>query len=367
MLPRRALMNDKIVSAQGENLSLVNVKGSKLNDLSVYGKSMQSGTPTPENPVPIVSAGDGGEINVTVQGGNLFDKSTITPNKYVNDINGEVYDDISGTRSASDYINVAGMSFIFATRTKIAMWMAFYDSEKTYISGNTGIGYGVPITVPENARYARFTVAKNSLDTFMVNAGSTALPYEPYKQPQTLTIPTPGGLSGIPVSSGGNYTDENGQQWICDEVDLKRGKYVQRVSKVVVDGVNVKFEDKNNSYWNLPDFTAPGITQAVGVPYSSNYFPEHTFEGNLLYDFIYTRDKNINPYFSSDDELNAFCAEKYTDGQPLEIYYPIAPIETDLSAEEIAAYKALHTYSPTTTVSNDVGAWMKVGYREYRR
>ena len=45
----------------------------------------------------------------------------------------------------------------------------------------------------------------------------------------------------------------------------------------------------------------------------------------------------------------------------------ILSIETDLSAEEIAAYKALHTYTPNTTVSNDAGAWMKVGYREYRR
>lgn len=72
MLPRRALMNDKIVSTQGENLSLVNVKGSKLNALSVYGKSTQSGTPSPDNPVPIVSAGDSGEIEAKVYGGNLI-------------------------------------------------------------------------------------------------------------------------------------------------------------------------------------------------------------------------------------------------------------------------------------------------------
>ena len=68
MLSRRQLMNDKIVSAQGENLSLVNVKGSKLNALSVYGKSTQSGTPSPDNPVPIVSAG-----SVMTTGAQLFD------------------------------------------------------------------------------------------------------------------------------------------------------------------------------------------------------------------------------------------------------------------------------------------------------
>ena len=43
--------------------------------------------------------------------------------------------------------------------------------------------------------------------------------YSPYRE-QLLTLPTPNGLPGIPVTSGGNYTDENGQQWICDEVDL---------------------------------------------------------------------------------------------------------------------------------------------------
>lgn len=39
------------------------------------------------------------------------------------------------------------------------------------------------------------------------------------------------GLHGIPVASGGNYTDKNGQQWICDEIDFERGKYVQRVAR----------------------------------------------------------------------------------------------------------------------------------------
>lgn len=28
----------------------------------------------------------------------------------------------------------------------------------------------------------------------------------------------------------------------------------------------------------------------------------------------------------------------------------------------IAAYQALHTYTPNTSVGNDADAWMKVGY-----
>ena len=49
--------------------------------------------------------------------------------------------------------------------------------------------------------------------------------YEPYREPQTLTLQTPNGLPGVPVSKDGNYTDADGQQWVCDEVDLGRGKY----------------------------------------------------------------------------------------------------------------------------------------------
>ena len=56
---------------------------------------------------------------------------------------------------------------------------------------------------------AAFSELMVSLDS------STA--YSPYRE-QLLTLPTPNGLPGIPVTSGGNYTDENGQQWVCDEV-----------------------------------------------------------------------------------------------------------------------------------------------------
>ena len=53
---------------------------------------------------------------------------------------------------------------------------------------------------------------------------------------RSMTISTPNGLPGIPVTSGGNYTDANGQQWICDEIDLARGIYIQRVGGKTFDG-----------------------------------------------------------------------------------------------------------------------------------
>ena len=56
--------------------------------------------------------------------------------------------------------------------------------------------------------------------------------------------------------------------------------------------------------------------------------------------------------------------KSWVDENPVNVLYILeTPIETDLPAEEIAAFQALHTYSPATTVSNDAGAWMKVGYK----
>lgn len=65
--------------------------------------------------------------------------------------------------------------------------------------------------------------------------------YSPYRE-QLLTLSTPNGLPGIPVTSGGNYTDQNGQQWVCDDVDLERGVKIQRVDKTAFDSTKTLAE-----------------------------------------------------------------------------------------------------------------------------
>ena len=64
------------------------------------------------------------------------------------------------------------------------------------------------------------------------------------------------------------------------------------------------------------------------------------------------------------NEETIVAVRQYLSENPIEIIYVLLePIETPLSASEFAAYKALYTYSPTTTVSNDAGAWMKFKYK----
>ena len=235
-----ARQNILVGGETGNPIAVDDAFAAPLRGLTVYGKSTQDGTPTPDAPVPIVSAGDGGTIVVT-----LSDKN-----------------------------------------------------------------------------------------------GKT----------QTLTLPTPNGLPGVPVTSGGNYTDPQGQQWVCDEVDLERGAKVQRVYKVDVDGENVKFVQAD-IYANL---TSRGLPFAL-IDNGQETYVVSTFTNlgwyyNSESRFLYLIKDNIS------DKFNESCKKQLG-----KVYYALAnPIETPV---EIAAYKALTTYAPDTVVQAADGAGLKLDYQ----
>jgi hypothetical protein len=83
---------------------------------------------------------------------------------------------------------------------------------------------------------------------------------------QHLSIQTPNGLPGIKVDSGGNYTDSNGQQWICDEMDFGRGKYVQRVRQFPLNICNPHYHESysSDSYYCF-DLLNPNINDTKNI------------------------------------------------------------------------------------------------------
>lgn len=227
----------------GNPISVDDAFTAPMCGLTVYGKSTQDGTPTPDAPVPIVSAGDGGTIVLTLGDGN----------------------------------------------------------------------------------------------------GKT----------QTLTLPTPTGLPGIHVTSGGNYIDQSGQQWVCDEVDLERGVRRQRVYKVDVDGENTKFEQAGN-YANLAPRGLPIALYAGGQRiYAASTFTNLSWFYNANGKFLYLQAADIS------GQINESCKKQLG-----KIYYALAtPIETPLTPAEIAAYKALTVYAPDTVVQAIDGAGLKLEYQ----
>ena len=322
-------------------------------------------SPSPEYPQEIESAGQSGEIGVTVYGGNLLlceEEEAVTllkEYKFKNPLPAGEY------RVSIKSANREPVDDLFLYAINYADGNSFYGkvSFKTKNTIMRPTNAAVSFAIYSDTNYPESDGKTTIFTGLMLNAGSSVVPYEPYKPAQKLIIPTPGGLPGIPVSSGGNYTDKDGQQWICDEIDLAKGERVKWIGKTVVDGGKMKFVDyPDSNFWNLPHKTSPGIIE--GTPCTSRYFAEGIFEANSSYDFIYTRPKKMKPYFDTPEELNAFCVQKNSEGNPLTIYYCMdTPIRTPLPPETIAAYKALRTYSPTTTVINDAGAGMSVGYK----
>ncbi len=382
-------------SASGEVISVSDSDHLPLNGLKIYGKTTQNGTPTPENPVELESVGKSGAINTKVCGKNLYDVSTamsISPTAVL-ERNGDIFRlyNVSSSAYAStkaDMISLkAGISYTLSyeliSYVSGVAWLALRDTGnviKSSVTKTTPGKHSVQYTPTEDMEVyvSVFCTGKDSAmgDITFRNAqlevGSTATEYEPYKDGGSVTAQTPNGLPGIPVSFGGNYTDENGQQWICDEIDFARGVYVQRIGTYTTgsttqwykNGGDSKYIGTNNIHLYFPianiDITIPNVIC------SSFQFYKYTGIGNEGYlDTIYNITGQKNVVIDVDKTLaadyNAWVA--YVADNPFTVQYVLAtPIETPISAEEMAAYAALHTNKPNTTVYNDAGAWMEMKY-----
>ena len=235
-------------TAKGNPVSIADSVEWPLLGLKVYGKSTQDGTPSPENPVPIVNAGEGGSIVLTISDGA--------------------------------------------------------------------------------------------------------------DQSQSLTISTPNGLPGIPVDSGGNYTDVSGQQWKCNIIDGNQN--VRNTETIIVDG-NSTIENIDTTLADTTRFTVP-LTHTGKV---STYL---SICSHAKYKIIWIANEtgfyidNSNIIFrfpknligETAESIKAWLSMQANNGTPLQVCYQLAkPIKTPLPEEELAAYRALHTYDGTTVVTPD--------------
>lgn len=302
---------------QGTDIVAENTYRAELG-LKVYGKSTQNGVPSPESPIPINSIGGSGSVDVVVTGKNL-----IPTNLAQNGISYNADTKRWKFEALSKYglVNVRIIdpnkgSYILPTGQYTFTTVDSQNMLHVTIS-DIGNGWKTLATVKKTKTSVTFTLTKDTeIGIYVVpeditqpgyvqiqlERGSTATSYQPYREPQTLTINTPNGLCGIPVDTGGNYTDSTGQQWICDEVDFKRGVFVQRIGKIT----------------------------------------------------SYNNEQLSSKYMSTTGKL--------TTGASV-IYILATPIETPLTAEELAAYKAIKSYPHYTHIES--AADLKVKLKEY--
>ena len=175
---------------------------------------------------------------------------------------------------------------------------------------------------------------------------------------QTLTLQTPNALPGIPVSSGGNYTDENGQQWVCDEVDLARGVRVQRITKIKVT---------SSLSWQTTGSAVDRYFAWFSGIYTSNVLCTHfstALGAETVGGAIANRNNLVGFAYGAKGTTTLDDFKAFLDANDVYIWAALeSPVETALSAAEISAYKALTTYAPTTVISVSGGAGATVTYQ----
>ena len=359
-------------TASGTVIALSDASDGPLQDLRIYGRTTQDGTPTPEAPVELVSVGDGGSVEVTICGKNLYDASLypLVDNMAISSSDGTVYATSSKKWCATlEYIPVPksliGKSIVKSDSATVC----FYDNDKIFLRSFATGTY--PFIVPENSAYYRFDMLAENKNTAQIALESTQTGYEPYTA-QTLPISTPNGLPGIPVTSGGNYTDADGQQWICDEVDFARGVYVQRIQSITLTGSEVIKQFSNvTGAFQLDVLGGVHIPDYVKVPTNimCNYYQPRARKSLAEKTEIGVGIASKNWLIIYDDTLSTATmlkdklAELYDAGNPVKVLVILGtPVETPIPEDELAAYAALHTNRPNTTVYNDAGAYMEVGY-----
>lgn len=356
-------------------------------------------SPSPEFPQEIVSSGDSGNVTVDMNTGNLFDINTVK--KYEVD-NTTLSLSVSGNKIIFNSKISTGKEAIMnilgknndAIKLPLGKYILSYKSNKPFGSTNgtdtvemyacirtgdstvyrsTGTENYVIFEIKEGDElFLRFGINKSGQSAefydIMLNRGEIALPYESYFN-QSLTLSTPNGLPGIKVDTGGNYTDSTGQQWITDEIDLARGKYIQRIGRKIFDGAEnwshtITEKHKNNNFQMMIENEKGTINHHSVCNYIrfTNMAWDDVLE-NLPKIYVY--DSQIIASFPPESEINSLETWKnyLKEKRDFEIQYVFeTPTETELTPETIAAFKILHSNYPTTVISNDENAGMEASY-----
>lgn len=372
-----------VLDVSGEVIIVNDSSDRAFQGMEIFGKSTQntaSGEASPDHPVEIESAGANGMIRVNVFGANI-----------INFPEGEAKNNGITYTSSKGAVTVVGTTGSSSSQTDTGILAYILPKLKGvfYLSGTTQnvnvnikkvcadgtIKYfgGGKITLDGDERevkvYIKVDSNKSVNETVrpMVNAGDTPLPWEPFKSRPELQISTPDGIPGIPVLSDENYTDSNGQKWVCDTLDLAQGIRLNRLKKASLAN-RPWAKSSNNSFYTPLHDASKNIGHCLvlcscyqgtdaGHQLSDNNQISLYRDSNNTYpdeNWLYIRDDTVSTPEEMQQKMNQLNAEI--------IYITASPTKTTLPQEVMEAYKSLHAHYPVTTITNDAGTGMKVKY-----
>lgn len=332
-------------------------------------------SPSPDYPQEIESAGSYGKIGIEVRGKNLMDFTKVP----------DVSDLYQGWKIPKKDYESATVT-LFDNDVTVDISEFFFGFTKEGVNATNGYKWMVNNGRIEkrefNSKFGYLSIfPKDFMKTFLqrfkilVEIGTISTVYEPYHEPQSMDIATPNGLPGIRVASDGNYTDADGQQWICDEINFTKGVYVQRIAKKLLTSTG-EYELMSTAISNKKRILIKDISANTVLPAKT----ANTI-GAVMADFLFA--KSANKTYTCKEGISieitghiSFYAEtiqtieraqEYFGDNPMTLYYALAtPVEIPLTSDQLAAYKQLHTYKGTTIIDNDAGAYMSVRYEKMK-
>ena len=373
-------------------------------------------SPSPDYPQEIVSAGSDGKIGVEVRGKNLVDvygysangipspkaeralfntygttlSTTEKTDKLI--VHQEIIDGATANNYTSGYFCIginrkleAGKDYIITFNINVIQNPFSVSTIFVLFNGieaNRAEVIGDKVTVKiscKEYRERQYVEVRNcgmslEISNFMITEKDENTIYEPYYEPQTISINTPTGLPAIPVDTDGNYTDANGQQWIADYVDLKHGKYVQNICDLPLKDINLEWctwgvnyivSNGTGFYAYLTKYAHVGNTKTLATICQHNADAWGgrkigcNVEVNSNYITISLHTSDLDDASDNKKAIESFKkVVEQTDAHVL--YVRAEPIERDLTPEEIQAYKNIVTYAGTTIVENDAECYMEV-------
>lgn len=353
------------------------IRDASVTDSTYEPYSGGIASPSPDHPQELVSIEN---LTVNIYGKNILDETQLTYHPDYKDM----YSSALATRN---YHVEKGKTYTLS-----------FDTENTgvlmYVNPSSGFEYKQ--FVMDGTRHSFATTMKKDIvssDTSMpiVSLAETSAvecglisnvliemcdsdtEYEPYKEPQTVSIVRT--LPGIPVTHGGNYTDANSQQWVCDEVDFERGVYVKRIGiHNIVDYTDGCIHSDNAIYSDTIlrfDFGYK-LGSRQQTPVLCNRFVNEFAHGDNV---AVLRATELISSHSVNDVISVFIDktrlatpdlagfEEWLNVNQTFVHVVLnEPIEIALSAEELNAFRAIRTNYPNTTVLNDANVKMELKY-----
>lgn len=353
------------------------IRDASVTDSTYEPYSGGTASPSPDHPQELVSVEN---PTVNILGKNILDETQLTYHPDYKDM-------YSSALAARNYHVEKGKTYTLS-----------FDTENTgvlmYVNPSSGFEYEQ--FVMDGTRHSFTTTMKKDIvssgtsmpivslaETSAVECGlisnvliemcDSDTEYEPYKELQTVSIVRT--LPGIPVTHGGNYTDANSQQWVCDEVDFERGVYVKRIGiHNIADYTDGCIHSDNTMHSDTIlrfDFGYQ-LGSRQQTPVLCNRFVNKFAHGDNV---AVLRATELISSHSVNDVISVFIDktrlatpdlagfEEWLNANPTIVHCILAtPIETPLSAEELAAFRAIRTNYPNTTVLNDSNVKMELKY-----